>query len=151
MEQWIDLMDGKTSAYQKITTMRASPDVADMIVPWLAGLSGPPPNITTGAVSRRARDVAFLKILEIERLPANIIHSKMMKNYMDVIKAAEDEMRQSDVALKEVLAAFEKFRLKKDPVKVPSIEDVAGLNYSRSGSSSDNFTDADRLLEEVNA
>jgi hypothetical protein len=146
MEEWVDLMDGKPSAYERITTLRVSPDVADMVVPWLAGISGPPPSINTGSVARRLRDVAFLKILEIERKPADIAHSKMMKNYSDVISSAEEQMRQSDVALKEVLNAFEKFRLKKDDKDIPSIDEVAGTNYSAAQAVA--AEDMDRLLEE---
>jgi hypothetical protein len=101
------------------------------------GYSGPPANLNTGTVSKRIRDVAFMKILEIERNPATLAHSKMMKNYSDVVKMAESEMRQSDVALKDVLQAFEKFRLRRDDSTVPAIEEVAGPNYSRSGEGTD--------------
>jgi hypothetical protein len=100
---------------------------------WIEYLEERPNAANCVAVSRRMRDIAFLKVLEIERQPATLAHSKMMKNYMDVIKDAENEMRQSDVALKDVLAAFEKFRLRKDNDKIPSIEQVAGPNYSQSG------------------
>ena len=148
MSEWVAFMDHKPNAYDRITTITASPDVQDMVVPWLAGLSGPPPNINTGVVARRMRDVAFMKVLEIERQPASIVHSKMMKNYMDVITAAENEMRQSDVALKEVLQAFEKFRMKKDLGKTLSIEELAGINYSKSGAGTDNTLIRDALLEE---
>jgi hypothetical protein len=73
----------------------------------------------------------------------------MMSKYMSVIKAAEDEMRQSDVALREVLNAFEKFRMKKDDRKVLAIEDIAGVNYSQSGGGTDAMSEADRLLEDA--
>jgi len=148
MSEWIAFMDHKPNAYDRITTLTASPDVQEMVVPWLAGMSGPPPNINTGVVARRMRDVAFMKVLEIERQPASIIHSKMMKNYMDVITAAENEMRQSDVALKEVLQAFEKFRMKKDTGRTLSIEELAGTNFSKSGAGTDNRLLQDAMLEE---
>lgn len=148
MAEWVSFMDHKPGAYERITTLTASPDVQNMVVPWLAGMSGPPPNINTGVVARRMRDVAFMKVLEIERQPASILHSKMMKNYMDVITAAENEMRQSDVALKEVLQAFEKFRMRKDLGKIPSIEELAGVNYTQSGAGTDKALLADAMLEE---
>jgi len=138
MHEWVNYLDGRPEAYDSITVLRASPDTAQSMVPWVAGLSGPPPSLNTGTVARRMRDVAFLKVLEVERQPATLAHSKMMKNYMDVIKAAESEMRQSDVALKDVLSAFDKFRLRKDDAgAVPSIEEVAGPNYSKSGAGTD--------------
>ena len=149
MGDWVRFMDDKPSAYSRIVTIKSSPDIADMVVPWVAGMSGPPSSINTGAVARRMRDVAFLKVLEIEREPASLDHANMMSKYMSVIKAAEDEMRQSDVALREVLNAFEKFRMKKDNSQIPAIEDVAGVNYSRSGSGTDAMSEADRLLEEA--
>lgn len=149
MGEWVAYMDDKPAAYARITTLRASPDTADMVVPWLAGMSGPPSSINTGAVARRMRDVAFLKVLEIEREPASLDHARMLKDYMSVIKAAEDEMRQSDVALREVLNAFEKFRMKKDDRQIPAIEDVAGINYSQSGGGTDAMSEADRLLEDA--
>ena len=149
MGEWVEFMENRPSSYSRITTLRSSPDTADMVVPWLAGMSGPPSSINTGAVARRMRDVAFLKVLEIERMPACLDHARMMKDYMSIIKAAEDEMRQSDVALREVLNAFEKFRMKKDDQKIPAIEDVAGVNYSQSGSGTDVMSEADRLLEEA--
>ncbi|CAB4131663.1 hypothetical protein UFOVP276_68 [uncultured Caudovirales phage] len=148
MAEWVAFMDNKPGSYNRITTVTASPDVQDMVVPWLSGMSGPPANINTGVVARRMRDVAFMKVLEIEKQPAGIVHSKMMKNYMDVITAAENEMRQSDVALKEVLQAFEKFRMKKTVGKVPSIEELAGVNYSQSGTGTDKMLVADAMLEE---
>ena len=148
MSEWIAYMDHKPNAYDRITTLTSSPDIQEMVVPWLAGMSGPPPNINTGVVARRRRDVAFMKVLEIERQPASIIHSKMMKNYMDVITAAENEMRQSDVALKEVLQAFEKFRMKKDVGKTLSIEELAGKNFSKSGAGTGNMLIHDAMLEE---
>lgn len=149
MGEWVAYMDDKPAAYTRITTLQASPDTADMVVPWLAGMSGPPSSINTGAVARRMRDVAFLKVLEIERDPASLDHANMMSKYMSVIKAAEDEMRQSDVALREVLSAFEKFRMKKDDHKVLAIEDVAGVNFSQSGGGTDAMSEADRLLEDA--
>jgi hypothetical protein len=149
MGEWVAFMDDKPAAYSRIVTLKASPDVADMVVPWLAGMSGPPSSINTGAVARRMRDVAFLKVLEIEREPASLDHANMMSKYMSVIKAAEDEMRQSDVALREVLNAFEKFRMRKDDHRIPAIEDVAGVNYSQSGGGTDMMSEADRLLEEA--
>lgn len=133
MHEWVSFLDGKPQAYESITAMRAPPDTANMLVPWVTGLGGVPTNVNTGMVARRVRDVAFMKTLEIERMPATVAHSKMLKNYMDVIKAAENEMRQSDVALNDVLKTFERFRLKKDDSKLPSIEQVAGPNYSHSG------------------
>jgi len=148
MTEWVEFMDHKPGSYARITTIIASPDVQDMVVPWLSGMTGPPSSINTGVVARRMRDVAFLKVLEIEKQPASIIHSKMMKNYMDVITAAENEMRQSDVALKEVLQAFEKFRMKKTVGKIPSIEMLAGVNYSHSGSGTDQTLIADAMLED---
>jgi hypothetical protein len=133
VHEWIEYLEERPNAANCVAVLRVAPDVAQAMVPWVLGLSGPPASLNTGMVSRRMRDIAFLKVLEIERQPATLAHSKMMKNYMDVIKDAENEMRQSDVALKDVLAAFEKFRLRKDNDKIPSIEQVAGPNYSQSG------------------
>lgn len=140
-EEWIDFLDGRTSSYESITVLRASPDVATAVVPWVTGVGGIPQDLNTGVVARRVRDVAFLKVLEIERQPATLAHSKMMKNYHDVIRGMEAEMRQSDVALKDVLKAFEKFRLRKDTGAVPSIEEVAGPNFSKSGEGTDETRD----------
>lgn len=139
MEEWIDYLDGRVSSYSSITAMRASPDMAETMVPWVIGMGGPPTNLNSGTVARRIRDIAFLKVLEIERQPATLAHSKMMKNYMDVVRGAEAEQRQSDVALKEVLGAFEKFRVRKDDAKIPSIEEVAGPNFSKSGEGTDEY------------
>ena len=133
MEEWVDYLDGRGDSEVKCTVLMASKDMAQVVVPWVTGLAGPPPNLNSGTVARRTRDVAFLKILEIERQPATLAHSKMLKNYADTIKIMEGEMRQSDMALKDVLRAFEKFRLRKDVPAVPSIADVAGPNYSRPG------------------
>jgi len=148
MKEWMVFLAERGDAWSSTVALKASPDVASMVVPWVTGMSGPPPNLNTGFVARRMRDVAFMKVLETERDPATIDHSKMMKNYMDVIKASESEMRQSDVALKDVLKAFEKFRMKRHDTAVPSIEDVAGMNYSQSGGGTDGRSDDEVLLEE---
>ena len=137
IHEWVELMEERPYVSNPVAVLTVSPDMAPALVPWVMGYSGPPADLNTGTVSKRIRDVAFLKILEIERNPATLAHSKMMKNYSDVVKMAESEMRQSDVALNDVLRAFEKFRLSKDNKPVPSIEEVAGPNYSRSGEGTD--------------
>jgi hypothetical protein len=149
MHEWAEFLDDRPGAFDRITILKAAPDMAGKLVPWVAGMSGPPTGLNTGTVARRMRDIAFMKVLETERQPASLAHSKMMKNYMDVIRAAESEMRQSDVALKDVLAAFEKFRLRKDKEAVPAIEEVAGPNFSQSGEGTDGVvTMADRMMED---
>lgn len=149
MNEWIEYLDGRLDAYQSTTAMLASPDMAQALVPWTTGMGGPPTGLNTGTVSRRVRDVAFMKMLEIERMPATLAQSKMMKNYMDVIRAAESEMRQSDVALNDVLKTFEKFHMKKDDTVVPSIESVAGPNYTVPGETShDHVMDDDLDMED---
>lgn len=148
MAEWMEYLEGRPMAPESITMLRISPDVAQSLVPWIAGMSGPPANLNTGTVARRMRDIAFLKVLEIERSPATLAHSKMMKNYADVVRGMEAEMRQSEVALRDVLKAFEKFRLHKDESTVPSIEEVAGPNYSRSGEGTDGSHVADEIMED---
>lgn len=151
MHDWIAIMEERPFVNNHIAVMTVSPDMASSLVPWVMGYSGPPASLNTGTVAKRIRDTAFLKILEIERNPATLAHSKMMKNYSDVVKMAESEMRQSDVALKDVLQAFEKFRLRKDDGAVPAIEEVAGPNYSRSGEGTDkpgSLTDYDWRTED---
>ena len=137
MDEWVDYLENRPGSYQSITAMRVAPDMATEVVPWVVGLEGVPKNLNTGVVHRRIRDTFFLKMLEVERQPASLAHSKMCKNYMDIIRAAEAEMRQSDVALKDVLKEFEKFRMKKDTTAVPAIEEVAGPNFSHSGEGDD--------------
>lgn len=147
-DEWMSLLDERKPHGAASAIVRAAPDVANMVVPWVTGLSGPPPNVTSGSVARRVRDVAFMKLLEIERHGASEEHAKTMSLYMKTICAAENEMRQSDVALKDVLTAFEKFRLNKDPQQVPSIERVAKLNFSQSGGGTGGEANVTRLLEE---
>jgi hypothetical protein len=150
MQEWVELLEMRPLAAENVAMLRVSPDVAQSLVPWIAGMAGPPATLNTGTVARRMRDIAFLKVLEIERQPATLAHSKMMKNYMDVVRGAEAEMRQSEVALKDVLKAFEKFRLRKDDGEVPSIEEVAGPNFSHSGEGTGAPSAADDLMEEDN-
>jgi hypothetical protein len=148
MQEWMEVLEGTPMGSESITMLRVSPDVAQSLVPWIAGMAGPPKTLNTGTVARRMRDIAFLKVLEIERQPATLAHSKMMKNYMDVVRGAEAEMRQSEVALKDVLKAFEKFRLRKDDNSVPSIEEVAGPNFSHSGEGTGAANTADDIMED---
>lgn len=147
-DEWMFVLDDRKPHSASQAIVRAAPDVANMVVPWVTGLAGPPTSINSGLVARRIRDVAFLKMLEIERRPAGEDNAKTMAQYMKVICQAEGEMRQSDVALKDVLTAFEKFRLNKDVAKVPTIESVAKLNYSQSGAGTGEAME-DRLLEET--
>lgn len=147
-DEWMELLDERKPRGAATAIVRVAPDVANLVVPWVTGLSGPPPNITSGTVARRVRDTAFRKLLEMERSPAGESDAKTMSLYMKTITAAESEMRQSDVALKDVLSAFEKFRLSKDSQQVPSIEKVARLNYSQSGGGTGTASSENRLLEE---
>lgn len=146
-DEWITVLEERKPLSTATTIVKLAPDVAHMVVPYVLGLSGPSPNITSGMVAKRMRDIAFEKVLEIERRPASQEHARMMTDYMRVIKEAENESRQSDVALKDVLTAFEKFRLNKDTKPVPSIEQVAKLNYSQSGMGTDR-EDATKLLDD---
>lgn len=150
MSEWMEFLEDRPMASENITMLRVSPDVAQSLVPWIAGMAGPPATLNTGTVARRLRDIAFLKVLEIERQPATLAHSKMMKNYSDVIRGMEAEMRQSEVALRDVLKAFEKFRLRKDDATVPAIEEVAGPNYSHSGEGTGGPSVVDEMMEEDN-
>jgi len=143
--EWVEYLETRPLAPQNVSLLRVSPDMAQMLVPWVTGTGAIPATLNTGTVAKHMRDVAFLKVVETEHQPASLPHSKMMKNYMDVIKGSEELLRQSDVALKDVIAAFEQFRMKKDLTTVPSIEQVAGPNYSRSGLGTDKSRD---LLEE---
>ena len=136
-EEWMVFVAERPGSYARSVALKAPADSASMVVPWVSGLGGTPTNLGTGQVARRIRDVAFLKILEIERMPATLPHSKMMLNYSKIVKDMESELRQSDVALKDVLKAFDKFRLRKDTRDVPSIEEVAGPNFSQSGDGTD--------------
>lgn len=137
IDAWVKFLEDRPGSYKRTTALRMSPDMAPSVVPWITGLTGPPPGFNSGTVSKRVRDAAFVKVLEIEHQPATLAHSKMMKNYGEVIRTAESEMRQSDVALKDVLKAFEKFRMRKDVDAIPSIEEVAGTNFSMSGEGTD--------------
>lgn len=151
MQEWVRYLDCRPAYYERATALTASPDMAHVLVPWISGMAGPPATLNTGTVSKRIRDVAFMKVLEIEKSPATLAHSKMMKNYMDVIKIAESELRQSDVALKDVLQAFDKFRLRRDDTEIPSIDQVAGPNYSKSGEGTDGpHALTDEIMEDDN-
>lgn len=143
-EEWGVFINERPGSYARTVALAAPADTAALVVPWVAGVSGLPANIGTGQVARRIRDVAFMKILEIERMPANLAHSKMMLNYSKIVKDMEGELRQSDVALKDVLKAFDKFRLRKDTRDIPSIEEVAGPNFSQSGEG----TDTSRMIQD---
>lgn len=143
--EWVEYLEARPLAAQNISVLRVSPDMATMLVPWVTGTGAVPATLNTGMVAKHMRDIAFLKVLETEHQPASLPHSKMMKNYSDVVKSMEDLMRQSDVALKDVIEAFNQFRMKKDAGSIPPIEEVAGPNYSRSGQGTDKTRD---LLEE---
>jgi len=146
MGEWVEYLNSVPGSKRAKKMLRVSPDMADMVVPWLSGMSGMPTNLHSGTIARRMRDLAFMKVLEIEQEDAGMDHSKTMKNYMDVIRGAESELRQSDVALKDVLGAFEKFHMKTDESRVPSIEEVAGPNYSHSGEGTDGDEEKKRDL-----
>ena len=118
-------------------SLTASPDLVSRHLPWVIGIDGPAQNFSSADAAARIGQIALKHALELEHVPASHETSNALKNYMVTIEKADQIMRRSDMALRDVLAQFKKFRMKVNSAKIVDAKQLTGGNYSKSGEGTD--------------
>lgn len=140
---WAEYISTRFDRNAYIQSMTAPVDMASQIVPWAAGISGPARSFNTAEAAARVGQIAFKHALELETRPATLETTSSLRNCMLTIEKADTIMRRSDVALRDVLKQFQKFRMKIDDAKVIEVHELTGGNFSKSGEGTDAIDDDD--------
>lgn len=135
--EWMRYLEGRPNRNVYSQSLTTSPDVATQHLPWVVGISGPAQSFNSAEAAARIGQIALKQALEIEHKPANFETTNALRNCMVTIEKADQVMRRSDVALRDVLKQFQKFRMKVDDAKVIDVQQLTAGNYSKSGEGTD--------------
>ena len=135
--EWLRYLDGRPNRNIYSQSLLTSPDVALQHLPWVVGISGPSQSFNSAEAAARIGQIALKQALELEHKPASFETTNSLRNCMVTIEKADQVMRKSDVALRDVLKQFQKFRMKVDEAKVIDINQLTSGNYSKSGEGTD--------------
>jgi len=136
-QQWMEYLEGRPYANPYRQSLTLSPDVAPKHLPWIMGISGPSTSFNSADAAARIGQIAFKHALELEHRPASMETTSALSNCMRTIEKADVIMRRSDVALHEVLAQFQRFKMKVDPARVIDVQELTDGNFSKSGEGTD--------------
>jgi hypothetical protein len=142
-QQWMAYLESQSHVNVYRQALLIPPDQANRHMPWVAGMSGPPSDFNTADASARICQIAYKHALELEHTPATLDTTMALKNCMITIAKGDDIMRRSDVALRDVLKQFHKFRMKLDKAEIVPVQQLTDGNYSKSGEGTDLDDDDD--------
>jgi len=139
---WVDYLKRRfgNSYVQGVQTPR---DLASKHMPWVVNISGPYGTFNTAEASARIGQIAFKHALELEHEKATVETTMALKNCMITIEKADVIMRRSEVALRDVLRQFQRFRVKLADAKIVPIQQLTDGNYSKSGEGTDTDNEED--------
>jgi hypothetical protein len=135
--QWMDYLQGMTYRNVYVQSLVTAPDMAPRHLPYVMGISGPGQTFNSAEAASRIGQIAFKHALELEHRPATLDNTMALKNCMTTVEKADVIMRRSDVALRDVLRQFQKFRMKLDDAKIIDVKQLTDGNYSKSGEGTD--------------
>jgi len=141
--QWMEYLSGMTFRNVYVQSLVTAPDVANRHLPYVMGISGPGNAFNSAEAAARIGQIAFKHALELEHRPATLDNTMALKNCMTTIEKSDVIMRRSDVALRDVLRQFQKFRMKLDEAKIIDVHQLTEGNYSKSGEGTDAEDDED--------
>jgi hypothetical protein len=135
--QWMAYLSGMTYRNVYVQSLVTAPDVANRHLPYVMGISGPGHTFNSAEAAARMGQIAFKHALELEHRPATLDNTMALKNCMTTVEKADVIMRRSDVALRDVLRQFQKFRMKLDDARIVGVHQLTEGNYSKSGEGTD--------------
>jgi len=135
--QWMDYLQGMTYRNVYVQSLVTTQDIAQRHLPYVVGIQGPGGTFNSAEAAARMGQIAFRYALELEHRPATLDNTLALKSCMSVVEKADTIMRKSDVALRDVLRQFQKFRMKLDEAKVIDVHQLTDGNYSKSGEGTD--------------
>lgn len=136
--QWLEYFDGQTGTNVLAQGLLTPADLAQRHLPWVVGISSPPSDFNMVEAAARIGQIAVKHAIELENQRCSVDTSAALRNCMTTLKEANNILRQSDVALQDVLKQFQQFRMKMDRAKVVDIKMLTPPgNYSKSGEGTD--------------
>jgi hypothetical protein len=135
--QWMDYLQGMTFRNVYVQSLVTTCDMVSRHLPYVMGIKGPGNAFNSAEAAARMGQIAFKYALELEHRPATLDNTMALKNCMSTIEKADVIMRRSDVALRDVLRQFQKFRMKLDEAKIIDVHQLTDGNYSKSGEGTD--------------
>lgn len=135
--QWMDYLQGMTFRNVYVQSLVTSHDMVPRHLPYVMGIQGPGASFNSAEAAARMGQIAFKYALELEHRPATLDNTMALKNCMSTVEKADTIMRKSDVALRDVLRQFQKFRMKLDEAKIIDVHQLTDGNYSKSGEGTD--------------
>lgn len=135
--QWIEYLSGRDGVNPMRQSLLASPDMVPQHLPWVVGITGPAGNFDTAEAADRIARIAYKHAVELEHEPATVDTTISLRNCMVTIEKADQVMRRSDVALRDVLEKFQKFRMHTDEAKIIDVQELTEGNFSHSGEGTD--------------
>jgi hypothetical protein len=136
-QEWMELLRQRTYRNPYVQGLLTPPDVAPQHLPWVLGMSGPGGAFNTAEAAARIGQIAYKHALELEHMPATLDTTMSLKNCMSTLEKADVIMRRSDVALRDVLRQFQKFRMKLDEARIIDVQQLTDGNFSKSGEGTD--------------
>jgi len=134
---WQEYLLGRSFANVYLQGLVTAPDVAPHHLPYVVGIAGPGQAFNSAEASARVGQIAYKYALELEHRPATLENTMALKHCMSTIEKADTLMRRSDVALRDVLRQFQKFRMKLDGDEVIAVNQLTAGNFSKSGEGTD--------------
>lgn len=135
--QWLDYFDGHTGSNVLAQGLLTPPDLVQKHLPWVVGISGPAAGFNMAEAAMRIGQIAMKHAIELEHSRATMDSTAAVKNCMTTLEKANNILRQSDVALQDVLKQFQQFRMKMDKSRVIDVQALTQGNYSKSGEGTD--------------
>ena len=141
--EWLRYLENRPNRNVYNQSLMTSPDLAVSHLPWVVGISGPSPTFNVAEAAARIGQIALKHALELEHKSATAETTMALRNCMVTIEKADQVMRRSDVALRDVLKQFQKFRMRVDDAKLLDVQQLTGGNFSKSGEGTDTPSDDD--------
>jgi hypothetical protein len=136
-QQWMEYLRGISYNNPYIQGLLTPTDMVHRHLPWVVGVTGPRQDFNSAEAAARIGQIAFKHALELEHQRATMETTMALKNCMLTIEKADVIMRRSDVALRDVLKQFQKFRMKLDDAKIIDVKELTDGNFSKSGEGTD--------------
>lgn len=87
-------------------------------------------HIESGRMFKDMRDVAYMCFMQLAHFPPCEDHSKTLLNYARTAQLAQEQLDSSSNAMVDIVEHFNQFRMKREKVETPSVQQLTGGNFS---------------------
>jgi hypothetical protein len=86
--------------------------------------------LEAGRIFKDMRNIAYMCFMQRAYDPPSLEHSKSLLNYARTATAAQQQVDASQHAMADVVEHFNQFRMKREKVQTPAVQQLTGGNYS---------------------